>query len=191
MKILFSYKKKGDFYRWYCSCGSKALKYSAMDRFAAHTKWRGHAKGVHGFTAEKPESLKRPRKHHGHLMPGEILAIRILRMSGMQTGEIAKQFYITDGAVSNITRGVSHKHSDGPIAGVDYSQFTWTEDEIRQIREMRQAGGSYGQIKRRWGVSGGHLHLILTGQSYKYAPGPIQGVDYKSFYGDLDDEVKV
>lgn len=64
------------------------------------------------------------------------------------------------------------------LGGYMPKKLNWTDKEARVIREYREGGFSYEDLKKLFGGSTSTLADLCNGKTYKHAEGPIGGRDY-------------
>ena len=129
----------------------------------------------------------RGERHHGSkLTKDEVVEIRERYATGeVSQYTLADEYDVTHRTIGSIVVGDTWPHVGGPISdrsenrGERHPMTTLTKDEVVEIRERYAAGGvSQRDLATEYGVAHSTVRVIVTGDTWADAPGPIKSVDY-------------
>lgn len=109
------------------------------------------------------------------LTDAEVVEMRLLRATGgtrVSLSSLAQMFDTTIANVHLITTGQTHKKAGGPLSNV---REPTSEEEVLEIRHMRQLGYSYERLAQEYGKSSVALRSICSGKSFPQYGGPLTG----------------
>lgn len=135
--------------------------------------------------AERGRSTAGEEHPHAKLTESQVVEIRHRYADGATQPELADEYSVEKPTIQHIVEGYSWQGAGGPITkrgrpeGEKNPASKFTNAEVKELRQHYARGGATQQeLRDEYGVSRRVIGLIIRGESYSTAEGPVKGEDY-------------
>lgn len=156
------------------SLGPMGFRHSAASRAKMSARQRGRKPSPELRAKLREASRKGERHLQAKLTDQDVTGIKERIWDGESLAELAREFGVSHGTMSNISRSRSRKHIAWPtdrertIVSISERHLTIPDDAVREVRRLHDEGVPLKKIAEMTGVNATSAYLIFSGQRYQH-----------------------